>query len=511
MIFHSPDFIVFFVVVTTLYWRLPQRGQNVLLLVASYFFYGYVHPWFLILIATSTTIDYLSARGMERWPERKRAFMALSIVSNFGMLGFFKYFNFFAENVQAVLGALGLDVGLPALRIVLPVGISFYTFQAMSYTVDVFRGELRARRSLLDVAVFISFFPHLVAGPIQRASYLLPQVEAPRRFSIERATSGLSLMMWGYFKKLVIADNVGVIANKVFALGDPSFEILWAGVFAFAIQIYADFSAYTDIARGSSRWLGFELTENFDHPYLARTPADFWRRWNISLSTWFRDYVYIPLGGKRANGARWVRNVLVTFVLSGLWHGASWNYVLWGLYHGLLLVATRAHQILGNPLRRVIGPRPPAIGHRPSDIGYRLSAIGHRTSDIGYRLSVIGYRLSDIARVGAMFALTLIGWLLFRETDLHAIARDLTLSPWRSTALDRQAGLYLFLLALGYSIPLWVQSLWVELGRGEQARSGQAAPGWGIAVVRAVTCGVAFAGILALRSRTSLDFIYFQF
>ena len=275
MIFHSLDFVIFFILVTAVYWRLPHRGQNVLLLVASYFFYGYVHPWFLILIASSTVIDYLSARGMERWPARRRAFMAASIVTNFGMLGFFKYFNFFVDNLHAVLEAAGLQVSLPVLRVILPVGISFYTFQAMSYTVDVFRGELRARRSLLDVAVFISFFPHLVAGPIQRASYLLPQVEARRRFALPRATSGFYLMVWGFFKKLVIADNVGIIANKVFALSDPSFEILWAGVFAFAIQIYADFSAYTDIARGSSRWLGFELTENFDHPYLARNPADF--------------------------------------------------------------------------------------------------------------------------------------------------------------------------------------------------------------------------------------------
>ena len=216
------------------------------------------------------------------------------------------------------------------LRIVLPVGISFYTFQAMSYTIDVYRGELRARRSLLDVAVFISFFPHLVAGPIQRASFLLPQVEATRRFSIDKARSGFLLICWGFFKKLVIADNVGVIANKVFALADPSFPMLWAGVFAFAIQIYADFSGYTDIARGTSRWLGFELTENFDHPYMARTPSDFWRRWNISLSSWFRDYVYVPLGGSRAGEIAWARNVMVTFLLSGFWHGASWNYVLWG-------------------------------------------------------------------------------------------------------------------------------------------------------------------------------------
>ena len=470
MIFHSLDFLVFFLLVVAAYWGLGHRAQNVLLLAASYFFYGYVHPWFLILIATSTVIDYASARGMERRPDRRRWFMAASIVSNFGMLGFFKYFNFFLDNVHAVLAAAGADVALPTLRVLLPVGISFYTFQAMSYTVDVFRGELRARRSLLDVAVFISFFPHLVAGPIQRASFLMPQVEGGRRFSIEKASSGFTLMVWGFFKKLVIADNVGVIANKVFALSDPSFDVLWAGVFAFAIQIYADFSAYTDIARGSSRWLGFELTENFDHPYLARTPADFWRRWNISLSSWFRDYVYIPLGGSRATGWLWARNVLVTFLLSGLWHGASWNYVLWGLYHGLLLVITRAHRIL----------RPAA---KPV------------------------HAWMQVPQTVGMFALTLAGWLLFRETELSAIVRDLRLVPWHSSPLDRQAGLYLFLLAFGYSIPLWVQSLWIEAHRGEPAR---VPPSVALAF-RAIACGAAFAAILVLRSRTSLDFIYFQF
>ena len=473
MIFHSLDFILFFAVVTLVYWRLNHRAQNVLLLAASYFFYGYVHPWFLLLIGASTVIDYASARGMELWPARKRLFMGLSIVSNFGMLGFFKYFNFFVDNVHAALAAAGIDVSMPVLRVLLPVGISFYTFQAMSYTVDVYRGELRARRSLLDVAVFISFFPHLVAGPIQRASFLLPQVEGARRFSIERAASGFYLMVWGFFKKLVIADNVGVIANKVFALSDPSFEVLWAGVFAFAIQIYADFSAYTDIARGSSRWLGFELTQNFEHPYMARNPADFWRRWNISLSTWFRDYVYIPLGGSRAGELAWARNIMITFLLSGLWHGASWNYVLWGLYHGVLLLLTRAHEMLGR------GPasRSPRLSPR------------------------------HLVQIPAMFVLTLIGWLLFRETELSAIVRDLKLSPFDSTPFERQAGLYLFLLAFGYSIPLWVQSVWVELNRGEPAP----AVGWGTAALRAAACGAAFAAILVLRSRTSLDFIYFQF
>jgi alginate O-acetyltransferase complex protein AlgI len=477
VIFHSLDFLVFFVIVVALYWLLPHRGQNILLLVASYVFYGYVHPWFLILIATSTIVDYCAARGMERWPQHRRRFLWLSVISNFGMLGFFKYFDFFVENVAAVLDAAGLTVSEPALRILLPVGISFYTFQAMSYTIDVYRQELRARRSLIDLAVFISFFPHLVAGPIQRASFLLPQVESRRHFSLEKARSGFVLVCWGFFKKLVIADNVGVIANKVFALADPTFYILWAGVFAFAVQIYADFSAYTDIARGTSRWLGFELTENFNHPYLARSPADFWRRWNISLSSWFRDYVYIPLGGSRGGGWQWARNVLVTFLLSGLWHGASWNYVLWGLYHGVLLLLTRA----GTPTRR--------------------AGSSDRASGNPYLL---------LPQIAGMFVLTNFGWLLFRETELTAIVRDLTLSPFGVSDLDREAGLYLFLLTLVYSVPLWVQSWWVELHRGSAAPLEHTTR-WPRLILQGVACGLAFAAILVFRSRTSLDFIYFQF
>jgi D-alanyl-lipoteichoic acid acyltransferase DltB (MBOAT superfamily) len=479
VIFHSLDFIVFFVVFTAAYWCLPRRAQNALLLVGSYFFYGYVHPWFLLLIATSTLVDYVAARGMERFPGRRRQLLILSIVSNFGMLGFFKYFNFFAENVGRALAAAGLAVSPQTLQIVLPVGISFYTFQAMSYTIDVYRGELRARRNLVDVAVFISFFPHLVAGPIQRASFLLPQVEAARRFSAETARSGFVLIVWGFFKKLVIADNVGVIANKVFALADPSFPVLWAGVFAFSVQIYADFSAYTDIARGTSRWLGFELTENFDHPYMARSPADFWRRWNISLSSWFRDYVYVPLGGSRAGGWKWARNVLATFLLSGLWHGASWNYVLWGLYHGLLLVATRAHEIL------------------------RARMPGSESSAVAARLQPF----VTVAQIAGMLLLTNVGWLLFRETSLQAIVRDLRLPPWSASALDWDVAAYLLLYVLVYSLPLCVYSVWVEtIGRAQPAETR-----WPRVVLQGAACGLAFAAILVFRSRTSLDFIYFQF
>jgi alginate O-acetyltransferase complex protein AlgI len=496
VIFHSLDFVGFFILVTAVYWLLPLRGQNVLLLVASYVFYGWVHPWFLILIAISTVMDYALALAIEARPDRRRTLLWASIGSNLGVLGFFKYFNFFIENVHAVLAAAGWEVGLPVLRVVLPVGISFYTFQSLSYTIDVYRGELKARRSLLDFAVFVSLFPQLVAGPIVRAAYLLPQVEQERRFSINAARSGLLKIVWGFFKKLVIADNVGVVANKVFALSDPTFPILWAGVFAFAIQIYADFSAYTDIARGVSRWLGFELPENFDHPYFARSPSDFWRRWHISLSTWFRDYVYVPLGGSRLGEWLWVRNILVTFLLSGFWHGASWNYVLWGAYHGLLLIATRAHAMM-KPIRVPAGVRAQAPGDSPGPWPQlrRLRPLLVTAQTLG------------------MFLLTLVGWLIFRETELAALTRDLTLSPWGVPALDWQAARYLFVLTFIYSLPLWIHGLWVEASRDASGRRPDEAAGasWPGVALQGIACGAAFAAILIFRSTTSLDFIYFQF
>jgi D-alanyl-lipoteichoic acid acyltransferase DltB (MBOAT superfamily) len=275
-------------------------------------------------------------------------------------------------------------------------------------------------------------------------------------------------MAGGFFKKLVIADNVGLVADKVFALEAPAFEILWAGVFAFAIQIYADFSAYSDIARGTARWFGFELMVNFNHPYLARGPQDFWRRWHISLSTWFRDYVYIPLGGSRKGFGRELANILATFVLSGFWHGASWNYVLWGFYHGMLLVASRL-------CRRVLGDR------RPDWMA-----------------------IFAPLQIAGMFVLVCIGWLMFRETDITMLTRDLTLSPGTSSPLERQAGYALILRVLPYAAPLLVQSLWVEI------RRDRAEPTWP-AIVDGLLVGLLFAAILVLRSQASLDFIYFQF
>ncbi len=477
MIFHSFEFLVFFVVVLAAYWRLTHRGQNVLLLAASYVFYGWVHPWFVGLIFFTSVIDFWAARGIAEWPGGRKFMLGLSIGANLGLLAFFKYFNFFADNVHVALAALGIDVSPPVLRVILPVGISFYTFQALSYTLDVYYGRLQARRDFVGFATFVALFPQLVAGPIERASHLLPQVEQPRTFSMAAARDGVALAVWGFFKKLVIADNVGIIANKIFSLQEPAFPLLWAGVFAFAIQIYADFSAYTDIARGTARCFGFSLMRNFNHPYLATGPADFWRRWHISLSTWFRDYLFIPIGGSRGSRWRTARNIMITFVVSGLWHGASWNFVLWGAYHGALVTISRF-------LPQVALP------------------------------AVVRVALLPL-RVAGTFALVLVGWFLFRETDTTFLVRGLTLSPFGVPQADWMAGGYLFLLAFVYSLPLWLESVWAEWLRPvvRRRRDDEAPADWNWAGLagRAVLVAAAVALIAVLRSRQSLDFIYFQF
>ena len=477
MTFHSLEFFAFFLITLAVYWTLPRRAQNVLLFVASYVFYGWVHLWWPLLLLATTLVDYWSARRMSERPDQKKAWLWLSIVTNFGLLGVYKYFDFFVENVAAVAAAIGWDVPAITWRLVLPAGISFYTFQSMSYTIDVYRGHAPARTRFVDIAAFVSFFPHLVAGPIMRATNLLPQFERERRFDPAAARDAAVLIVWGLFKKLVIADNVGVIANKVFALQQPEFFVLWAGVFAFAIQIYADFSAYTDIARGVAKWYGFDLIQNFARPYLATGPADFWHRWNISLSTWFRDYVYIPLGGSRRGPARVAINLMLTFLASGLWHGASWNYVLWGGYHGALLVIARTAGSIWSPsprLRQWLRP----------------------------------------VQIVVMFMLTCVGWLIFRETELHQLIADLRLTPGATTPLGRSTGLYLFLLALLYSLPLWVHNLWAESHGANLVaaiEAPEAAPKWPRAGVQAALCGVMFAVILVMRSQTALNFIYFAF
>jgi D-alanyl-lipoteichoic acid acyltransferase DltB (MBOAT superfamily) len=350
MLFNSFDFGVFFIVVFSGYLlcRHSLRVQNRLLLIASYFFYACWDWRFLSLIILSTVIDFFAGIKIAEAGNKRRArwVLFLSVGSNLSILGFFKYCDFFLENFQHLLVFFGYSFEPRLLNIILPVGISFYTFQSMSYTIDIYRGRIRPTRRFLDFALFVAFFPQLVAGPIERARTLLPQVLAPRILSLEKIYAGCHLIFWGFFKKVVIADNLTTLVDPVFAAdsGQPGWVIIMA-VYAFVFQIYCDFSGYSDIARGVGKCLGFDIMVNFRLPYFAANPADVWRRWHISLSSWLRDYLYISLGGNRLGTLKRYRNLLITFTLGGLWHGAAWNYVLWGVFWGISL--TLYHLALG--------------------------------------------------------------------------------------------------------------------------------------------------------------------
>ena len=339
MTFTTLTFLIFLILVFTVYWSIRNRRyQNMLLIAASYFFYGWWDWRFCSLMLISSLVDFFVGLGLERTdrPRRRKALVAVSILCNLGMLGFFKYFNFFAENFALLANVVGWHVSSVTLRIVLPVGISFYTFQTMSYTLDVYRRQMRATHRLIDYMAYVSFFPQLVAGPIERATRLLPQFFAERTFDYDKSRDGARQMLWGVFKKLALADNLAVVVDQCYAdpsaMGGPAMAV---GTFCFALQIYCDFSAYSDIAIGTARVFGFRLMRNFAYPYFSQDLAEFWRRWHISLSTWFRDYVYIPLGGSRVSTSRRCVNVVATFVISGLWHGASWNFVIWGAVNGV--------------------------------------------------------------------------------------------------------------------------------------------------------------------------------
>jgi D-alanyl-lipoteichoic acid acyltransferase DltB (MBOAT superfamily) len=346
MFFDTPIYIVFLTLTVLVYWRLSHRNQNRFLLAASYFFYGWWDWRFLTLILTSTVVDFFCARSIARSDDtlRRRSLLVLSLAVNLSFLGFFKYCNFFVDSFASVLTTLGVhNVDLPLLRIILPPGISFYTFQEVAYIVDVYHRKLKPVESLTDYALFISLFPHLIAGPIQRPSHLLPQVQQPREFQADRFFSGLMLILSGLFRKCVIADNCALLADAAFSghLGGTSLPVLLIGGYAFAWQIYGDFSGYSDIARGSAQLMGFHFMVNFRQPYLARSLQEFWRRWHISLSTWLRDYLYIPLGGSRHGERKTYRNLMLTMLLGGLWHGANWTFVIWGGIHGAGLAIER--------------------------------------------------------------------------------------------------------------------------------------------------------------------------
>ena len=466
MLFNSLAFLVFFPIVLGLYWSAQRscRAQNYLLLAASYVFYGWWDWRFLGLIVFSTIVDFaIGLRlGIETNPRIRKFLLLLSVGVNLGLLGFFKYFNFFIESLTAGLGGIGIEATYTTLDIILPVGISFYTFQTLSYTIDIYRGRMGPTKSLRDFSLFVAFFPQLVAGPIERACMFIPQLERPRRANAGQINSGVFLILWGLFKKIVIADNVGLIANEVFD-NSGAFQglDLVLGSLAFTVQIYCDFSGYSDVARGIARLLGFELMLNFRLPYFATSPSDFWKRWHISLSSWLGDYLYISLGGNRRGTARTYRNLLLTMLLGGLWHGAAWNFVVWGAYHGILLILFRM-------LVRDNGNMSPAV---------------------------------KILRVGLMFFLTVMGWIAFRSPDMATLFHFLTNAGLGLSAESLQFGFDLFF----YSLPLVVMQIW-------QARTGNLlAPASTTWPFRACIYGALIAGLLVLGMRESVDFIYFQF
>ena len=412
MQFDSRAFFAFFPLVYAIYLLLGHRwrAQNTLLLLASYIFYAWWDWRFLSLILISTANDYIIGRQLGRLDpsaqsDARKTLLAVSVVVNLGVLAVFKYFNFFADSVTDLLTTIGFQVDPVVLSVVLPVGISFYTFQTLSYTIDIYRGELEPTDNLRDFALFVAFFPQLVAGPIERAKNLLPQISSPRRIDPAQVEAAIWLIVWGYFKKVIIADRLGLfVVNPIFGdLVSVSYAELVVGTVAFAFQIYCDFSAYSDIARGLARLLGVEIMVNFRLPYFALSPSDFWNRWHISLSTWLRDYLYIPLGGNRGSRLFTYRNLMITMLLGGLWHGAAWNFVIWGAYHGLILILFRHFE-------RTPMHRDPWNGN--------------------YSAPVV------LGRMVFMFTLTLIGWLFFRIPSSalpvlaapHAIYRPDTLS-----------------------------------------------------------------------------------
>jgi len=344
MLFNSIGFAIFFLIVFVLYWTAfgkKYKIQNILLLISSYYFYGCWNWHFLILLIFSTSLDYFTGLMMsDTLDKRKRQlWFWLSVCVNLGFLAIFKYYNFFVDSFADLLSTFGIKGNLTTLQVILPVGISFYTFHGLSYVIDIYYGRIKPERNFINYSVFVCFFPLLVAGPIERATHLLPQITRERTFDYTKAVDGLRQILWGLFKKIVIADNCASIVNPIFDnYHTQSSSNLLLGAILFAFQIYGDFSGYSDIALGTARLLGIELLRNFGFPYFSRDIAEFWRRWHISLTTWFRDYLYIPLGGSR--GTKWqsVRNTFIIFLVSGLWHGANWTFIFWGAFHAALFM-----------------------------------------------------------------------------------------------------------------------------------------------------------------------------
>ncbi len=479
MLFNSFQFLVFFAVVFLVYFALPHRWRWLLLLAASYYFYMCWRMEYILLIVFSTLIDYFAARGIETAPTRARrkGWLAASLVTNFGLLFTFKYYNFFADSVRTAFQHFNICQAVPELNVLLPVGISFYTFQTLSYTIDVYRGERPAERNLGIFSLYVAFFPQLVAGPIERSTRLMPQFRRVITFNEPRAVTGLQLMLWGFFKKVVIADRLAQVVGPAYLAprSASAFDLLLATV-CFAFQIYCDFSAYSDIAIGAARILGFDLMENFRRPYLSRNIAEFWRRWHISLSTWFRDYLFIPLGGSRLSSGRTCFNLAVVFLLSGLWHGANWTFVVWGALHAAYMVAGRL------ALRR------------PSATGTAASGL-----------------LAKAGQVLLTFVLVDFAWIFFRAatvSDAAQISRAVLLGfrhPLQEYLLPAMSMTPVMLLAVGLiGLLLGLEILEQKLSLADRFRRWPRP--WRWAVYYAGVYAILLLGVLENEA-----FIYFQF
>ncbi len=451
--------------------------RNVILLTASYVFYGWWDWRFLSLIIFSSCVDYfagLAIDGRFNWLPRyvnRKLLLLLSISANLGLLIVFKYMNFFIDSLIVALSNIDITVQSIYLRVILPVGISFYTFQSMSYSIDVYRGKQRAETNPINFLLYVSFFPQLVAGPIERASNLLTQINQKRRLNYFRFRSGIELIAFGLFKKMFIADNLARIVENAFNSPNAGFYAIALGVYAFAFQIYCDFSGYTDIARGSAKLLGFDLRLNFNTPYFSANPREFWRRWHMSLSTWIRDYVYIPLGGTTRQWGRTAFNLMLTMALCGLWHGAAWNFVLWGIYHGVLITfSPKANE----PNR--------TRGHiRPFQVNWSIRHI-------------FGLLIT--------FNLVCIGWLIFRVESIdHLIS--LVQNAWM---LPINSGFQAssFILFLLLASPLLSIELWLSIAKKRDMRGFSEATRWGISIA------LIYIAIIGQPAETA-PFIYFQF
>lgn len=482
MLFNSIDFAIFLPLVFILYWFFCQNNlklQNLLIVLSSYVFYGWWDWRFLSLIIFSTVVDYSIgiALSNEDNQKKRKLYLWLSIIVNLGFLGFFKYYNFFLDNLITAFTFFGTELRASSLKIILPVGISFYTFQTLSYTIDVYRNKITPTKDIIAFSAFVSFFPQLVAGPIERATNLLPQFYTKRKFEYNQAVDGLRQILWGMFKKIVIADNCAEFANEFFnnhtEYGGSG---LFLGALFFTFQIYGDFSGYSDIAIGTSRLFGFNLKQNFAFPYFSRDIAEFWRRWHISLSTWFRDYLYIPLGGSKGGTAMKVRNTFIIFIVSGFWHGSNWTFIVWGALNAIYFLPL----LLAKKNRSNIG-------------------------DVAEGRLIPSFK--DILNITSTFLLTILAWVFFRADSVsHAIAYltgIFSKSLFSIPEFENRTHAFEVLILIGFL--MLIEWMGRESQYGLEKFGLTWNRGWRIAFYLGIVC------LIFLFMGKEQEFIYFQF